>query len=315
MAIKSYTPIALAGLLALIHLSCATTRDAGARKSPHAPPEPEQLVVFSTDDSSRLTWAQLLERAQVADIIVVGEQHDDAAVHQLQAALVKAMASQGPLAVCMEMFERDEQPLVDAFLAGSLTQETLVDTTDSNDWGGPGQWNAFYQPIVEAARDAGAPVIAANAARRFVRLARHEGFEKLAMFADSYPDQFSVPAPIEQGDYAERFKATMRHHGAPGKRAAGAPPAMPEETLDAMFRAQQVWDTTMADSTVRAQAGHGKALLLVGQFHTDYDGGLLLRMKMAAPGLKYLTLSVQQDSAAALREEDLGRADVVIYRP
>ena len=315
MAIKNISSLAMACLLPLLNLACATTRDASARNSRQVAPQPEHMLIFSAADSTTMTWQQLLDRARAADIIVVGEQHDDAAAHQLQAALVKAVAGQGPLAVCMEMFEQDEQPLVDAFLAGSLSQEALVDTTDSKDWGGQGQWSEFYQPIVDAARESGAPVIAANAPRRFVRLARHDGFEKLAAFSNAYPGQFTVPGSIEQQAYAERFKATMRHHGAPEDKSGDAPPPMPEETLEALFRAQQVWDATMAEATVRAQAAHGKALLLVGQFHTDFDGGLLRRMKAAAPGLNFLTISVQADSAAALREEDRDRADVVIYRP
>jgi len=53
----------------------------------------------------------------------------------------------------------------------------------------------------------------------------------------------------------------------------------------------------------------------VGQFHTDFQGGLLLRMKAAAPDLTYLTLSVQKASSRVLRDEDHDRADLVVYRP
>jgi uncharacterized iron-regulated protein len=257
----------------------------------------------------------LVERAAAADIVVVGEQHTDPVCHQFQTALVSALTARNPVAVCMEMFERDEQALVDGYLTGALSAKTLVSVTDSRDWGAKGKWNDFYQPIVDAAKAGGAPVVAANAPRRFPTLARSESFEALAAYGGAYPGQFVVPAPIDQADYKGRFMETMKHHHGPtpaGKEGE-APPAMPADVLESFFRAQQVWDATMADSVVSAWRAHGKALLLVGQFHTDHQGGLLLRMQAAAPDARYLVISVQNTVATALRPEDADRADIVAF--
>ncbi len=313
-------------LLALITLpvlaaGCVTAggRHGAMGTEPSVPEvEPAQMRVLAAD-STPVAWSALEEKATAADIVVVAEQHDDLLAHRFQAALAVAMAARGPVAVCMEMFERDEQALVDAYLASRISQKTLVDITESGDWGAKGKWDEFYQPIVDAAKSKGSPVIAANAPRRFTRLGRLESFDALATFAQAYPEQFVVPAPFEQSAYYERFKATMSHHSTPpgnsGKAAAHAMPAVTEEQIQGMFRAQQVWDATMADSVVKAWRAHGRAMLVVGQFHTDHDGGLLLRMKAAAPDAKILTISLDKAESTTLREEDKGRADLVVYRP
>jgi len=276
------------------------------------------MIVVGADNAI-VTWDDLVARAGAADIVVLAEQHDDSQAHRFQAALSGILAARGRVAVCMEMFERDEQALVDAYLAGRISQKTLVDITESRDWGAKGKWDEFYQPIVDAAKENGSPVIAANAPRRFTRLGRLESFDALATFAEAYPEQFVVPAPIEQSAYYERFKATMSHHSAPPAKGQGGKahtmPEFTEEQLAGMFRAQQVWDATMADSVVKAWRAQGKAMLMVGQFHTDHDGGLLLRTKAAAPDAKILTISLDKAESTTLREEDKGRADLVVYRP
>lgn len=309
----------LIGMLLLSVSGCATAKKDGMSTQTETPLSSAREMVVISRDNKVFAWDALLDLAQKADIIVLGEQHDDRMAHRFQAEFTAVLATAGPLAVCMEMFERDEQPFVDAYLAGSISQKTLVDVTDSRDWAAPGTWDEFYQPIVDAARAAKLPVIAANAPRRFTRLGRLESFDSLAQFAPTYPDQFVVPGPIEQGAYSDRFKATMSAHSAPPakreKGAATAMPAMTDTQIEGMFRAQQVWDATMADSVVKAWRVHGKAVLMVGQFHTDHDGGLLLRMKAAAQEAKMLTISLDKAESAALREEDRGRADFVVYRP
>lgn len=324
--LRLLSPALLAALLILNLAACSTSgpktlenTSALVAETPDVAPE---NLVFLARDGAPVAWDEVVNRARNADVVVLGEQHNDLLAHRFQTALVKDILTENKAAICLEMLERDEQPFVDAWLTGAIKGKSLVDITDSKDWGAPGQWNAFYQPTLDAAKTAGAPVVAANAPRRFTRLGRLEGFETLATLAPDYPGQFVVPGAVEETAYRERFMATMSHHGpAPeskkkdkAKNEAPAHP-MPVLDLDALFRAQQVWDATMADSVIAAQQNHGKAVLLVGQFHTDHDGGLLLRMKAARPELNYLVISIQSVESEALLAEDTGRADIVVYRP
>src|SRR3954466_1128123 len=55
------------------------------------------------------------------DVIVVGEYHDHLANHLAEMALLRALRQRVPaLALSMEQFERDVQPVVDDYLAGRI---------------------------------------------------------------------------------------------------------------------------------------------------------------------------------------------------
>jgi uncharacterized iron-regulated protein len=59
--------------------------------------------------------------------------------------------------------------------------------------------------------------------------------------------------------------------------------------------------------------GMARVIHLVGQFHTDFDGGTVQYLLDLKPDLKILTISLQNAFARELRPGDKKRADVVIY--
>ena len=70
----------------------------------------------------------------------------------------------------------------------------------------------------------------------------------------------------------------------------------------------------MAASIVDARrAGAKKIIHLIGQFHSDFQGGTVAQLKARWPRVKLLVISMQREEGTSLREEDRGRADVVIY--
>ena len=76
------------------------------------------------------------------------------------------------------MLERDEQMLVTDYVEDVIDLRTFMDLTHSASWSGAGSWRGWYHPMIDRAkddRDAGARVVAANAPRRYVRLARTDG--------------------------------------------------------------------------------------------------------------------------------------------
>lgn len=89
---------------------------------------------------------------------------------------------------------------------------------------------------------------------------------------------------------------------------------MPKAVLDGLFRAQLVWDATMARSIADALGrGRAKVVHLAGRFHSDFDGGTVQFLRRYRPGVRVLVVSLVPADAAELRPEDVGRADVVIY--
>lgn len=306
-------------VLACAALAACSTRDPyndilwyyrpepGSEMTPREQSGPYMLGMFHGEDGAPLTWTDVSAGVRWADIVIVGEQHDDANAHLVQTTLVEETMVMWPgSTLCMEMLERNEQPLVDAYMAGTLDKEEFIKQTESADWAGKGSWVKFYQPMIDAARTNGGKVVAANAPRAFVRQARTEGYEALAALPPDQRAQFELPADAPPETYRQRFKAFMTENGNPPT----------DEELDTMLRSQRVWDATMADSIVKAYKAlprNAKVVHVVGQFHSEYDGGLVSEIQARDGSARILTISVQKGAAYALRDEDRGKADIVMY--
>lgn len=283
-------------------------------------PEPRRLPMFLGRDGAPVDWDGLMRAVAWADVVILGEQHDDALGHAVQLAIVEDALARWPRSVVsMEMLERDEQVLVDDYFDDVLDAASLARLTFSESWAGEGSWFAWYQPIIDAAKHAGSRVVAANAPRRYVRLARTEGYEQLQSLPPSRRKYFDVPGALPEGAYRQRFFEVMSH-GESGdeeegdSEAGGHPIARNTDHLLPIFRSQLVWDATMAASIARAKrSGATKVLHLVGQFHSDFDGGLVIELRKRLPGARILVISMQRDDAVTLLDHDRGRADIVIY--
>lgn len=285
---------------------------------------------FDGRTGAPLNWAAVVARLNRADIILVGEQHDNVIGHRIEAELADALLHHSPrAAVALEMFERHEQGLVDAYLDGRIAATTLVSLTESENWGGgKNTWMEWYQPIVDhvkARRAAGASVVAANAPRTYAKLARLEDFAALGSLPREERAWFALPdLTVDDRAYRERFLATMRGHSTPAptptSAAANAPASTPKPAPamvgrpEDFLRAQQVWDATLADSVLRAHRRHPKVMLFVGEFHVGFEGGTLARIRHRAPNARLATLSIlRSDTPEVFANDDRQRADIVAY--
>lgn len=264
--------------------------------------DPRELPMFVGHTGSHVTWQELLTAIDWAEIIILGEQHDDAMAHAVQLAVVEDTFDRWPRsALSLEMLERDEQILVDDFLDDIIDTEAFIRLTFSANWGGEGSWVKWFQPIIDAAKERHCRVIAANAPRRYVRMARLQGYGAL----DALPRQrralFDRPAALPRDGYFERFSRVMSHVEDPA-------------ALDAIFRSQMVWDATMARSILQARPTRtAKVVHLVGRFHSDFEGGLVQQIRRHRPNARILVLSMNRADSTELGQDDVGRADVVVY--
>ena len=246
--------------------------------------QPESLEIMGVVDS----WSGLVNRAAAADVVILGEQHDDALGHAVQLALVEAVLDRTKNgAVALEMLERDEQMLVSDYRDGVLDAEDFAKATGSQRWAGAGSWTAWYQPIIDSAISHGAEVIAANAPRRYVRLVRTDGFNAVDALDADRRNMVVVPEPPLGGHYRQRFVELMGDHS-----------DVPDlDIVDAFFRAQSMWDATMADSVVQAlKRGCRPVFLLVGRFHSDHEGGTVQCIRRAMPETDLLCISLEPKS-------------------
>lgn len=270
-------------------------------------PDPTTLPMYAgtAETADRLAWDDLVAQSMAAEVVVIGEEHDDAVTHALQAALVADVLALDPrTAVSLEMLERHEQEIVDAWLAGEIDTATFVERTGSRSWF---DWDGFYQPVLDAAKSAGCAVIAANAPREYVGRARLEGYDVLRALPEDERAMFDLPENLDQGRYWLRFRDTMK--GFRGDDAS-------DEEIRRTFQSQLVWDATMAASIANAldRDDIDRVIHLVGRFHSDHEGGTVREVKRLRPGVRVFTITgVGDGDGLELAEDDRGRADVVVY--
>lgn len=254
-----------------------------------------------------------------ADAVLIGECHGMEVGQAFQAKLIADLFARAPKAAgALEFFERDEQAALDDYLGGVTNEEEFrraARRTDSN-------YTSGHRALVEACKANGRPVSAANAPRRYVRLARREGFDRLRELTPEQQRLFVVPEFLPTGKYYEDFFEVMGGKDLleqPTDDAAVDPKkaeadARRKQNIDDTFRSQSMWDWTMADSVVKELDRGGRpVVLVVGRFHTDHAGGLVQALRHMRPGAKLVTISSVNEWADSLGEDEKGIADFVVY--
>jgi uncharacterized iron-regulated protein len=249
-----------------------------------------------------------------ADVVMVGEQHDDPNTHRLEAAILQGLVRRNVDAtVSLEMFERDAQYLLDGYLGGSLGEGEFL--KGSRPWP---RYATDYRPLVELARVKGWPVIASNVPRTYASAVAKGGMGVL----DSLPPvertliAHDIRCPIDA--YFERFAETMNSHPMPGAENQSADER--RATNERFYFAQCIKDETMAESIAREverkDRRPGPVVHYNGAFHRDFGAGAAERVRRRLPGRRVVVISmlpVENIDAVAPDGEEIKRADFLVY--
>jgi uncharacterized iron-regulated protein len=220
----------------------------------------------------------------------------------------------------LEMFERDVQPVLNRYLAGTLSEKDFL--ADSRPWP---RYTTDYRALVELARIRGWPVIAANVPRRIASAVSRAGLATLDTM-NAVERAFSAKENQCPKDlYYQKFVATMgdmsaSHGGSAPAPAAGATAPKPSAapSVDRIYEAQCIKDETMAESAANALAAAGRGAVVLhvdGAFHSDFGLGTAERVRRRAPSAKTLVLSAVPvaDLSKANGAEFASRGDFVLF--
>ena len=107
------------------------------------------------------------QEAAQSGIIFFGEEHTNALSHKREFELLTELYRLVPdrLVLSLEMFEKDVQASLDAYLAGRMTEMEFLKV--SRPWP---NYERDYRHLVEFAKKKGLPVLAANVPRRAASL-------------------------------------------------------------------------------------------------------------------------------------------------
>lgn len=252
-------------------------------------PAPEAKLFHA--DGRPATLADVVAASQKADVLFVGEHHDDPAAHALELAVLDAASAPGgnrPVALSLEMFDRDVQPVLDEYLAGLVREKDLQ--AAARPWP---NYGADYRPLVELARTRRLPVLAADPPARYVSRVGRLG---VAALADLPPAAHALmapsPWPSPSQAYEAKFRAFAAEASGPGHPPASGP------ALRAMFDAQWLRDTTMA-STIAGWLARTPGLVVhvTGVFHASSGLGTVEALRHYRPAARTVTLAIVRDEA------------------
>lgn len=228
----------------------------------------------------------MLAEVASADVVFLGEEHDDPGTHRLERAAIEGIARRhGQVVLALEMFERDAQPKLDDYLAGKLGEEEFL--KGSRPWP---KYMTDYRPMVEFAKAKGWPVIAGNVPRKFASLVGRKGLPGLDSLGAAERAMVAAKLDCPRDKYYTRFKATMGDMSGHGQKITKEEAAA---MVDRFYDAQCVKDETMGEAIANARARWPEAVIVHvnGSFHSDFGQGTAERARNRLPGARIAVVS------------------------
>jgi uncharacterized iron-regulated protein len=242
--------------------------------------------------------AQVPLAAQEADVVFLGEVHDNPAHHMEQAEWVRALA---PVAIVFEMLP---QQLDQAAIAANRTDPDAL--ADLLDWEARG-WPDFaiYYPIFQAAADAE------------IRGADVRPDQVRGLMTDALGDvfgarsgMFGLDAPLPENQQAAREAMQFAVHC----------DALPMQMLPTMVNVQRLRDAALADAALSAHSdlaeiSGGPVVVITGNGHARKDWGAPAALAHAAPGIVQFSLGQSESGQAPDGVFDMIRDAPAVDRP
>ena len=258
-----------------------------------------------------VTLQTVVDALERADVLFVGETHDDRVAHLLEAELLRradetygsASPKRRAVALSLEMFERDVQTVLDEYLAGLITERHFL--LSSRPWR---NYETDYKPLVEYARAHQMPVIAANAPARYVSRVSSQGPDSLKSLPQVAVKSWLPPLPFPAASegYAAKFNRFM---GGGAGAQAGAHGGLH------LLEAQTLRDASMAHA-IAEHLKRGRDPLVVqvnGTFHSEERMGVPEQLARYRSKARAVVVTIVPADAFPNFDADLGRlGDFVI---
>ena len=254
-------------------------------------------------DGSKVKYSKMMKELEKADFVFFGELHNNPIAHWLQLEVTRDLHAVrgGELVLGAEMFEADDQFLIEEFFRGFINAKRFEE--DARLWP---NYKTDYSPLLLLAKENGLPFIATNIPRRYASFVATKGLEAL----DSLPAEakrFIAPLPIEFDPEVPCYK-NMLDMG--GMGAMGAHGGMN------IVKAQAIKDATMAHFIGQNYQPGNLFIHYNGSYHSDNHEGIIWYLKKLHPSAQIIVIStVSQEEVDKLTDESKGKADYIIAVP
>jgi uncharacterized iron-regulated protein len=233
--------------------------------------------IWDVSASRFIDAGRLVTRLVPARFVLLGEKHDNADHHRLQAWLLRELIARGRRpAVGFEMFETTDAPAIARYLAAA--PRDAAGLGDAVNWGRSGwpPWE-LYRPIAAAALDAGLPIVATNLPRTVARTLSRQG---VAGVDPALAARLGLDRPLPPERQAPMASEIRDAHCG----------QIPESMVGGMVAAQRARDAQIARSLAEAATADG-GVLIAGAGHVRTDRGVPVDLAALAPGARVLSVA------------------------
>jgi uncharacterized iron-regulated protein len=230
---------------------------------------PEEI--FRLPDGEKLSFSRFMTELNPSAVIYVGESHNQMEHHRIQLAILQELlkAGRSPV-VAMEMFRKEQQPVLDRWSQGMLSEEEFLkevqwDTTWGFDF-------SLYKPILEVVRERRLRLLGLNTQRELVRKVGTKGVEGL-----SPEEKKTLPEMNLRNRPYRAYLASIFENHQEGSA----------KEFEYFYQAQSLWDEAMASALAEflksPEAKEKTVLVLAGNGHIVFDFGIPSRLNRRVP--------------------------------
>ncbi|MGE5340877.1 MAG: ChaN family lipoprotein [Candidatus Omnitrophota bacterium] len=249
-------------------------------------PSPQKLLIdkiekdqiMDTASGQLITIDDIVAKANNTDVLIIGEAHDNYKCHTFQRDLIEALVKKYPkLIVGFEFFQRSDNPILDQWRNGQISETDLLKQTE---WYKRGSQNYGYtRLIMDVIQKYKIKTIGLNIPRSLLRTVSRKGFENLS--ADEKKLFPTINIPNVEHEYFI-------------KNIFGVFAVQVPMWFTNVYMAQKCWDVIMAESmreTLALNEFNGfKGVIIAGSNHVAYKLGIPFRYEKANPHARIMTI-------------------------
>jgi len=254
-----------------------------------------------TGEGKKADYNDIIKDALKADVVFFGELHDNPVAHWLELEITKDLYAKKEknLILAAEMFERDNQLLIDEFLSGIIKESSFEGEVKL--WK---NYSTDYKPLINFAKEKELRFVASNIPRRYASVVSGGGFEALQKLLPEALN-YIAPLPVEYDSTLACYKDMLTMDTGQGAHSS---PNLP--------KAQAIKDATMAYSIANNWKRDNLVIHFNGSYHSDRHMGIIWYLNKYNPSIKVITVAtVTQDDIDKMDDENKGSVDFVIVIP
>ncbi len=263
--------------------------------------------IWSVSEQKFISQEALEQQTLTKQLILLGETHDNARHHQLQAQFIDYLTENNHTpTVAFEMLNQNQQSIIDTFTAeyypvkpGYSQSQSADKNTDlfakKINWEKSGwpEWS-YYRPVFFAAINNHLAIIAANLELKQIRKVIKEGSQALDQ---KYQDL------LKKYQYDKQLQKELEQ-----EVQSAHCDMLPEKMLSPMLLGQQTRDLAMMKAVQLSLTTNTQTVLIAGSGHTRTDYGIPFYLQQENPEFSIISIAFVEVSKDRVKADDYAKA-------